>query len=88
MGAHLRREGGFLGRADAPGAPGARLGTVRPGLLALATPAAKRGWIDPVHRRDVSHSMAGIHRGQGSLTDVIGGVRALHRPTLADEHFI
>jgi hypothetical protein len=37
----------------------------------VATPAADGEWIDLVQVGDVNRSMAGIHRGQGSLTDVV-----------------
>lgn len=71
MSAHLRLELRLLGRSDAPGPPRARPNTPTAGQVALAPPTANRGWIDPIHGGDVSHAMTGIHRGQGSLTDVV-----------------
>lgn len=82
----LRGERWLLGKTNAPASAGARTGPMAPGFGALAAPAPNRGWIDPEERGDINHAMTGIHRGQGSFTDVVGGVRALHHPTLPDTH--
>lgn len=84
----LRDQSGLVGRTDQTRPSGPGPGTMAPALEPQAAPAANRGWIDPVQLGNVNHSMAGIHRGQGSLTDVVGGVRALHHPTLADRHVL
>jgi hypothetical protein len=34
--------------------------------------------VELEHGGDVNHRMTGIHGGQGSFTDVVRGVRALH----------
>lgn len=88
MGCDLRGEGRFIGRTNQPGSPRTWTGAMTPGLDALSLPATNRGWINPEHGGDISHTKPSIHRGQGSFTDVVRGVRALHRPTLADTHLI
>lgn len=86
MRGHLDAQRCLVGRTNASGPAGTGASPMRPALGALASPAPDRGWIDPEHGGDVNHSMAGIHCGQGSFTDVVRGVRALHRPTVADKH--
>ena len=71
MGRHLRGEGGLVGRTNQPDPSGTGARPMAPGLDALAPPAANRGWIDPVQLGDITHSMTGIHCGQGSFTDVV-----------------
>lgn len=83
---HLCTQGGFVVGTDATGATGARTCPTRAGLVALPAPPAKGGWVDVIHRGDVNHAMAVIHSGQGSFTDVVRGMRALHPPSLPDKH--
>lgn len=83
---HLRTQGGFVVGTDAARATGAGTCPTRAGLVALPAPPAKGGWVDVIHCGDVKHAMAVIHGGQGSLTDVVRGVRALHPPSLPDRH--
>lgn len=71
MSGDLRGEGGLVGGTDQPDPSGTPACPIAPGLGALAAPATKRGWIDPVQLGNVNHSMTGIHRGQGSFTDVV-----------------
>ena len=84
----LRLQGRLVGGTDQPGPPRTPASAVASGQEALAAPALNRGWIDQEHGGDVTHAMPTIHGGQGSFTDVVGGVRALHRPTLADTHLL
>lgn len=67
----LSAQGRFVGGPDQPGPARTRAGTMAPGFGALAAPTANRGWIDLEVLGNVTHSMAGIHRGQGSFTDVV-----------------
>lgn len=71
MGRHLGEQGRFVGGTNQAGASWAWARPVRPGGGALAAPAANRGGIDPEHGGNVTHAMTGIHRGQGSFTDVV-----------------
>jgi len=55
--------------------------------LPLAFPAANGGRVELEQASNVSHRMTGIHRGQGSFTDVVRGVRALHPSSLSHKHY-
>lgn len=72
--------------SDQPFSPRPAPRQSRAGAGALAQPAPNRGWIIPKERGDVSHTMAGIHGGQGSFTDVVGGMRAEHASSVPDRH--
>jgi hypothetical protein len=52
----------------------------------LAQPAIQGRRVDAEHRGDVSHAVAGIDGHQGSLTDVVRGMRALHPQSVPDWH--
>lgn len=67
----LGLQGWFVGGTYQPGPSGTRASAMASGHGALAPPAAKRGWMDPVQLADITHSMTVIHRGQGSFTDVV-----------------
>jgi hypothetical protein len=71
MGRDLRGEDGLVGRPNQPDPSGTWARPMASGVGSLATPAANRGWIDPVQIGDINHSMTVIHCGQGSFTDVV-----------------
>lgn len=74
----LRTEGRFIGGTNQAGPPWTVARSMGPGPGALATPAADCGWIDPEHDGDVSHTVSVVYGGQGSFTDVVCSVWALH----------
>ena len=71
MGRYLLAQSGRVRGPNQPGPSGTRSGPMRAPLKPLAPPTSNRGWIDPEHGGDVTHAMTGIHRGQGSFTDVV-----------------
>ena len=85
-GGELHPQRRLLISANQPGAAGAGLGQARASAGTLPQPPANRGGIVLEERGDVSHTMTAIHCGQGSFTDVIGGVRALHTVSVPDRH--
>jgi hypothetical protein len=84
LGAQLR----VLLRANLGNPPGARSGGDRAALAARLLPAANRPGIDAKPVDDLSHRPPGVHGGQGSFTEIGGVMRALHRTSLPDGHFI
>jgi len=89
MGGDLRPQGILLRGPDQRGPSRPGTDVTRAGLRAIAQPATNGGGGGGVlkERSDVSHGMAGIHRGQGSFTDIVGGVRALHDHSLPQRHY-
>lgn len=86
MGGDLRVQLRPLSWRQQAGAAGPGTGQPRPRAGALAQPAIDRGRIVLKERGDVSHTTAAIHCGQGSFTDIVGGVRALHPRSVPDWH--
>lgn len=86
MGDELRGQLLTLRGAEQRRTARAGTGQARPGAGALAHPAVNGGGIVLKECGDVSHAATGIHGGQGSFTDIVGGVRALHDASLPDWH--
>ncbi len=86
MGGDLRCQRRFLGHAKQAWSSRPGSSSARPRAGPLADPAANGGGGGGIvldEGGDISTWVASIEGSQGSLTDVVGGVRALHSRTLS-----
>ena len=86
MGVHLGMQHRPVGGAEQGRPARAGPGQAGAGAAPVAPPAVDRGGIVPEERGDVSHTVTAIHCGQGSFSDIVGGVRALHPPSVPPWH--